>query len=585
MTRALAVGATLVSAKALMLAGQPVPHSVWAIPALVWQDVAVAVAFWAIDRATGRSRWMWLAYAVVVIAAAIDAPIARVLGSPLTVPMLRAAGGPLGDSIHHEATVANLAAIAVVLALGTWLPCALGRVANRGRVIVAVAGMALALAGPVARRDVDIRGLDRNAVTAILATATPRVTGVAAEADWRAGLTEDAAGEDLSRWSRTAAGRNVVVVVLESTAAGYLGAYGAALDPMPRLTALAGHAIVFDHAYTVYPESIKGLFAMVSSRYPGFDVPADAHVAESGAPLPRLLRDAGYRTALFHSGRFAYLGMDAVVGAEGFDTAEDAGAICGNVQSSFGVDEPSTVRRLLSWVDASPPDRPFFAMYLPVAGHHPYAIPEPGPFQEPGELGAYKNALHYADTALGELASGLLARRLLDRTLLIVVGDHGEAFGQHPGNFGHTLFIYDENVRVPLIVVPPQAPGHPMDAIHVTRVASSLDLAPTVLDLLGLPASPLHQGASLLQPASRMALFFTDYALGWLGLRDGCWKAIVEVESGRARLFDLCADPDERIDRSAEFPDRVRTYRDRLDGWSRASRAAIVDRRSASGGR
>ena len=576
MTRALALAATLVGAKALTVAGQALLDSSWAVAALVWQDVAVAAVFWAGDRAMRSSRWMWLPYGAIVVAAAIDVPVARVLGSPLTVPMLRAAGGPLSDSIRHEATVANLGAIAAVLALGALLPRAIARVPvviQRGLVAT---GMAIGLCGPIAAGRVDARGLDRNALTALAMTIMPRVTGPAAEADWRAGLSGEAPAEDLSQFRRAAAGSNVVLVVLESTAARYLGMYGAAKDPMPRLAILGAHAIVFDHAYAVYPESIKGMFALLSSRSPAFDVPAEAHAGAGGPPLPRLLHNAGYRTALFHSGRFGYLGMDAVVRAQGFDTADDAGAIGGNMHSSFGVDEPSTVRRLLAWIDSSPPHQPFFAMYMPVAGHHPYATPAPGPFTEPGELGAYLNALHYADEALGELVDGLAARGLPGRTLLVIVGDHGEAFGQHDGNFGHTLFIYDENVHVPLVVIPPHAQEKSMGAARVERVASAIDVAPTILDLLGLPASPLQEGRSLLDPTPRMALFFTDYALGWLGLRDGCWKAIVEIESGRARLFDLCADPDETQDRAAEFPDRVRTYRARLDGWSRASRAAVV---------
>ena len=96
-----------------------------------------------------------------------------------------------------------------------------------------------------------------------------------------------------------------------------------------------------------------------------------------------------------------------------------------------------------------------------------------------------------------------------------------------------------------------------------------------MLDLLGLPPSPRHEGVSLLAPQPQMALFFTDYAVGWLGLRDGCWKDVLEVESGRSQLFDLCADPDESRDRAAEFPDRVGAYRERLQAWSRASRATF----------
>ena len=120
--RALALGVTLIAAKAVGLAGQTIPASWWAAPAFIWQDVAVAAAFWAVDRTLGRPRWMWAVYAAIVAAAAVTVPITRVLGSPLTVPMLRAAGGPLADSIAHELTAANIAMIAVVLAIGALLP-------------------------------------------------------------------------------------------------------------------------------------------------------------------------------------------------------------------------------------------------------------------------------------------------------------------------------------------------------------------------------------------------------------------------------------------------------------------------------
>ena len=575
MTRALALGVTLVAAKALSLAGASLPASWWTVPAFVWQDVAVAAAFWAVDRALARPRWMWAAYAAIVAAAAVSVPITRVLGSPLTVPMLRAAGGPLADSIAHELTGTNVAIIAVVLAIGALLPAALGRVPRPVRRAAIACGVVCAIAGPFAQARVDTRGRDRNVVTAITATIRPRIDALAADHDWRRSPFERGQGEDLRALRGAAARSNVVIVVLESTAARYLKAYGAADDPTPNLTAIAERAVVFDNAYATYPESIKGMVAAFESRYPAFDVPAEAHVSAAAAPLARVLGAAGYRTALFHSGRFAYLGMDAIVAAQGFDTAEDAGAIGGNVHSSFGVDEPSAVRRMLAWIDGLPAGQRFFATYMPVAGHHPYATPDAGPFHDAGELGAYKNALHYGDESIGDLVAGLAARRLLDHTLLVIFGDHGEAFGQHDGNFGHTLFVYDENVRVPLIVALPRAG----EDRRVQRVASAPDIAPTVLDLLGLPPSPRHEGVSLLAPERRMALFFSDYAVGWLGLRDGCWKDVLEVESGRSQLFDLCADPDELRDRSADFPDRVGAYGDRLRAWSRASRAEILGKR------
>ena len=86
------------TAKALSVAGRDLPASIWLLPATFWHDVAVGAAFWAIDVLLRRPRLMWLPYALIVGYAAINVPIARVLSSPLTVPMWRAARGPRRDS-------------------------------------------------------------------------------------------------------------------------------------------------------------------------------------------------------------------------------------------------------------------------------------------------------------------------------------------------------------------------------------------------------------------------------------------------------------------------------------------------------
>src|SRR4030095_2845958 len=207
--------------------------------------------------------------------------------------------------------------------------------------------------------------------------------------------------------------------------------------------------------------------------------------------LAAALKAAGYHTALFHSGRFMYLGMEAVVADRGYDALEDAGAIGGERESSFGVDEPSTVRRLLGWIDSLPRGEQFFLTYLPIAGHHPYETPAPGPFPEREEADRYLNALHYADAALGTLLDGLRARGLTESTLFVIAGDHGEAFGQHEGNYGHSLFLYEENLHVPYLLA---APGLITKPVRVTRTASLIDTAPTVLDLLGLPRPADYEG-------------------------------------------------------------------------------------------
>jgi arylsulfatase A-like enzyme len=344
---------------------------------------------------------------------------------------------------------------------------------------------------------------------------------------------------------------------------------------MPGLSALARDGLVFERAYAAYPESIKGLYTTLCSAYTAFDTAVEIYADVPCDSMANRLHGAGYRTALFHSGRFDYLGMKGVIERRGFDVLEDAGAIGGNARSSFGVDERSTVSRVLGWIDSGPRDRPFFLTYLPVAGHHPYVSTIPGPFDGSDDRTMYLNALHEADAALQQLMKGLATRGLDRNTLFVIAGDHGEAFGQHPGNYAHTLFIYEENVRVPLIIA---APGAKMDGARVSRLASAIDLAPTILSLVGLPIPADYQGVSLLEPGQRMALFYTDYSLGWLGLADGCWKYLFEIDSARSHLFDVCADSGENNDLAQANAARVAFYRGRVEAWAAAQKASVAAR-------
>lgn len=570
--RAVALFIVLVVAKALALGGQHVSMSGWGAVAYFWQDAGVALLVGALDVMFRRPRIGWALYGATAAYIAVNVPIVRAVSSPLTWPMIHAAGGPLADSIVYYLTFSSVAGVAAVVIAAVAAPLAVARAPRLiARTIVGVA-VVVAAAGPWAAARVDTAGLDRNAVTALIPSALPEVRAAAPSDGWRASPFPSRPSIDLSRYRATARGRNVVMIFLESTAAQYLQPYGAAVDPMPNLTRLTEHAVLFENAYATYPESIKGLWSTLCSKYPAFGVEAEQQAGVPCASIAQALQSRGYHTGLFHSGRFAYLGMDAVIRDKGFQTLEDAGAIGGNVRSSFGVDEPATVSRMLGWVDALAPGDRFFLTYLPVAGHHPYATPSAGPFPSTTESDQYLNALHYADASVAALLDGLRARHLYDNTLFVIFGDHGEAFEQHPGNAGHTFFVYDENVHVPYLMV---IPGVTNEPVRAAAIASLLDTAPTVLDLLGLPASPQYEGASLLRPPGRMALFLTDCSLGWLGLRDGCFKYMFETGARRSKLFDVCRDPDERADVSAGERDRVDQYRARVQQWSTAVRRSV----------
>ncbi|HKA23233.1 MAG TPA: sulfatase [Blastocatellia bacterium] len=584
--KAVALLLVLIVAKLAMLAGRPIQISAWTAIAYLWQDVLVAIVFGMFERLFERFNAgriaCWIIYMALVGFVAINVPVARVLSSSLTWQMLGATRGALLDSIRHHATVCNLLLMMLVIVVGITFPFLHRRSSpthwRTSRLFLpsSVLFAALIAVGPAATSHIDTVGMDRNAITALATTLLPRInanTEGMTTKDWRKSpITQQDGEEDLSSLCGAATGRNVVLILLESAGARYLQVYGANSNPMPHLTEIARSSISFRNAYSVYPESIKGLFSVLCSRYPAVDTDAEKYSSIKAPSIAAVLKEAGYHTALFHSGRFMYLGMEGVVANRGYDVLEDAGAIGGNQESSFGVDESSTVQRALDWIDGLGSGQRFFLTYLPIAGHHPYDTPEPGPFRERTELDRYLNALHYADESMSALISGVRERGLEERTLFVIFGDHGEAFGQHDGNFGHSLFLYDENIRVPYLI---SAPGLIKASLEVTRPISLIDTAPTILDLLGVTAPNEYQGLSALQARAVMSLFYTDYSLTLMGVRDGGWKYLYEMESGRSKLFDVVADPEEARDLALTHPDRVAAYRTRVCEWASAQKALI----------
>lgn len=554
---------------------------------LLQEDAAVSLGLLGVEYPLSRVRGaprlravaLYALYAALCIYAAANVPVARVFGTPLTYPILRAAGGALSDSLAVYITPGNVLSVLAVLLAAVALPPLLRR-AGRGP-LFAVAGLgALALLlGGAARAHTDTGGLHRSAALTLLRTTISQRAAAGALPEVPP-LPPEGEARDLGALRGAARGRSVLWILLESTAAQYLRPYGAAADPMPTLSALGARGLVFESVYAAYPESIKGLYSMLCAAYPAPHTDAELY---AGAALPcdsvaERLRAAGYKTGLFHSGWFPYLGMAGVVQGRGFDVLMDAGTVGGRYATSFGTDEQATVARVLAFLDGLPPGAPFFAMYLPIAGHHPYESPgpreRPRPFGEGSDLQRYQNDLRLGDQALGELLDGMRRRGLLERTLLVVSGDHGEAFYQHPGNFAHTLHLYEENLRVPLVIAGPGVP-----ALRAPQVGAVLDVAPTILALLGEAPPPRWQGRSLLDGTPGLARFFTDHAMTQLGLRQGRWKLIHDQESGRSRLFDLAADPGEERDLAAAEPARAGRYREHLQRFFARQRALLTVRR------
>jgi phosphoglycerol transferase MdoB-like AlkP superfamily enzyme len=561
-----------------MILGRDFDWSVWTLFALFWQDTLFALCFYLCDVLLKRRRIMWLPYALVTLYVATNVPLVRVLATPLTPNVLNAAGSALSDSIKHHVTPEAIVSLLSVVLVSVGAPFLVLRFKLRSQqkwLLLASASIVCML-GQFASARSDMHGLDRNILYAFASGLRPRITATNVEQAWRRPLFAESPAPGPNRLRGVAQGRNVILVSLESTGARHLKPWGAERDVTPNLTKLTAESILLESCYAVYPESIKGLFSVLCSADPALDSRPEDYENLRTRSLPDLLRESGYTTALFHSGRFAYLGMSEVVKNRGFNSLFDAGDIGGNRESSFGIDEEPVIDALLNWIDCQ--HRPFFVHYLPIAGHHPYLTPSKGPFSDGTEIGRYRNALHYSDQAIGRLIAGLKNRGLYDNTFLIFYGDHGEAFGEHEGNYGHSLFIYEENVRVPAIFC---LPGVIESEIRLPGVFSLTDLAPTVCDLLAVPIPSDFKGMSVLNEASILSLFYTDYSLALLGLREADWKFIYELEGGRSRLYNLSIDPSESKNLAGLYVDRSNQYAKRVQQWASAQRGVFSSRQQA----
>jgi len=111
---------------------------------------------------------------------------------------------------------------------------------------------------------------------------------------------------------------------------------------------------------------------------------------------------------------------------------------------------------------------------------------------------------------------------------------------------------------------------------RVHKVVSLVDVAPTILDLTGIPRPKSYQGRTMLGSTPQMALFFTDYSLGLLGLRDERWKFIYEIGSGRTELFDMDRDPGEMVNLAAEREPRASWYGTVVRSWPEAQKSYLA---------
>jgi arylsulfatase len=396
-------------------------------------------------------------------------------------------------------------------------------------------------------------------------------------------------------------GLSVLVVVLDAASALHVGAYGYPRMTTPEIDSLARGGVLFERAYTPAPFTVAAISSLWTSQYPEQHHYGERH----NAALPRerlrlaeVLAARGVWTAAFVANPSAGPAFGLDRGFSEFHALYRTGAI----PRAEGF-RPA----LSSFFERVKGAGPFFAYVHYLEPHFPYDPPHPfdlafgpdaplprsrrrddawlrrlnagverlGPEERAHLVRLYDGSLAYVDREVGWIRRTLEEHGLLERTVLMVTADHGEAFGER-GFMTHGPLLDEASVRVPLVVRFPR--GRVPASLRVPGLVDLLDVAPTVADVFGIHRSEgalrSFEGRSLLPllagaPAKPAVLSRTMQEHPTFALVHGQWKLILSMKSGASQLFDLAADPAEQTDLSDRFPVRAEAMRQGAARWLR----------------
>lgn len=344
---------------------------------------------------------------------------------------------------------------------------------------------------------------------------------------------------------------NVVVITLDTTRWDRLGAYGDRAAVTPNLDRLAAEGVLFEQAIAAGPLTLPAHSTIFTGLLPprhGVRDNGGYVLDEKHVTLASLLKRGGWQTGAF-VGAFV---LDSKWGLnQGFDTYHDKFDVSKYKSVSLGDvarRANEVVDNAMPWLEQHGSDR-FFAWLHFYDAHSPYDPPEP--FKSRFADRPYAGEIAFVDDQVGRVLRWLDARGLTDKTIVLVIGDHGESLNEH-GEGTHGLFIYDATTRVPFLV---RAPFGAMRGRRVKSQVRSEDVTPTVLDLLGLPAldgsqgqtlAPLMTGASqdLNLEAYSESLYARNH-YGWSELRSIRAGRFKYIATTRPELYDLEKDPGE----------------------------------------
>ncbi len=352
---------------------------------------------------------------------------------------------------------------------------------------------------------------------------------------------------------------NVILISVDTLRADYVGCYGGKKARTPHIDSLAADGVYFETAVSEVPLTLPAHCSLLTGTYP---VTTGVHdnlgytLADRHLTLAEILRKRGYSTGAF-VGAFVLhskWGLD-----QGFDTYDDemksrpastGDPIPGLADSPVERRGEEVGRSALRWIGKQG-NRSFFCWIHLFDPHDPYEPPEPFLSRYPKD--PYAGEVAYADMVVGRILDTLRELQIYERSLIVLVGDHGEGLGEHR-ELTHGFFLYDSTLLIPLILKLPGTDRFSDRLPSVGGISQLVDVVPTILQVLGIDRPQQVQGTSLLAAIlgkgtleNRTAYSETYYPneFGWSELRAWRTEQHKYILAPRPELYDLLKDPPE----------------------------------------
>jgi arylsulfatase A-like enzyme/Tfp pilus assembly protein PilF len=368
---------------------------------------------------------------------------------------------------------------------------------------------------------------------------------------------------------------NILFLTLDTTRADHLGCYGYNRVETPNIDRLAETGILFKNAICQVPLTLPSHCSIFTGTYPFYHGVRDNggfYLEPDRTTLAEVLRAHGMATSAF-VGAFVVdsrWGLDQGIDYyyDNFDFAKYKTISLDSVQREGG----EVIRAFFEWFEENYQKR-FFSWIHLYDPHTPYEPPEPYKTRystRPWAL--YDGEIAYVDELIGKVLDKLSERNILEKTLIAIVGDHGESLGEH-GENAHGFFIYDASLSVPLIF---RVPSSKLEGRKINECVETIDIMPTLLQILGFPLPQEVQGKSLLplildknpgqERFAYSETYYSRYHYGWSELKSLQNSRYKFILAPRPEFYDIINDPAERkniykqdVKRAKQFEQKLNT--------------------------